>query len=64
MRWRVQLGLCAAAWAIYDVAHIAAGLLVNVAGCVVGARVSQLVEARSFGLPRLRLRPAVAEAPA
>jgi membrane-associated phospholipid phosphatase len=43
---------------------IAAGLLVSVAGYVVGTRVSRLVETRSLTVPRLRLRPTVAEAPA
>jgi hypothetical protein len=43
---------------------IAVGLLVSVAGYVVGARVSRLVETRSFRVPRLRLRPAVAGAAA
>ena len=46
MRWRVQLGLFVAAWAI------------------VRARVSHAVETRSLRVPRLRLRPAVLEAPA
>jgi hypothetical protein len=53
MRWRVQLGLFVAAWAIYDLAR-----------WIVGARVSHAVEPRSLRVPRLRLRPAVVEAPA
>jgi hypothetical protein len=63
-----ELGLATdnARW-VMDLEHstgIAAGLLVSVAGYVVGTRVSRLVQTRSFGLPRLRLRPAIAEAAA
>jgi membrane-associated phospholipid phosphatase len=64
LTWGPIVALSVVATGNHYVFDIAAGLLVSVAGYVVGARVSRLVETRSFRVPRLRLRPAVAEAAA
>jgi membrane-associated phospholipid phosphatase len=63
LSWGPIVALSVVATGNHYVFDIAAGLLVSVAGSVVGARVSRLVETRSFGVPRLRMR-AVAEAAA
>jgi len=64
LTWGPIVALSVVATGNHYVFDIAAGLLVSVAGYVVGARVSHAVETRTLRVPRLRLRPAVAEAPA
>jgi membrane-associated phospholipid phosphatase len=64
LTWGPIVALSVVATGNHYVFDIAAGLLVSVAGYVVGTRVSRLVETRSLTVPRLRLRPTVAEAPA
>jgi membrane-associated phospholipid phosphatase len=64
LTWGPIVALSVVATGNHYVFDIAAGLLVSVAGYVVGTRVSRLVETRSLRVPRLRVRPALAEAPA
>jgi membrane-associated phospholipid phosphatase len=64
LTWGPIVALSVVATGNHYVFDIAAGLLVSVAGYVVGTRVSRLVETRSLTVPRLRLRPTIAEAPA
>jgi membrane-associated phospholipid phosphatase len=64
LTWGPIVALSVVATGNHYVFDIAAGVLVSVAGYVVGAWVSRLVETRSLRLPRPALRPAVAEAAA